>query len=196
MKKAAYAIVGLVVASVAYFSVATTSPFPPWLDDLTGDVTISKLGVTSLSTGNIDQADLEIPDGSDLYVKRTARFEYNVAVQGGSVGNYGTGVTLPAKSIVTDSYFYIVTAFSEATGGTPTIAVTCEDAGNLRAANAFSTTVATDLVIRATTAGAATGTAGTFVKNIASDCEIRVSVATHSFAAGHFDGWVEYQIAE
>lgn len=119
---------------------------------------------------------------------RVARFTYDVAIHGGTVGTRGLGVFLPANALIVQSFFYTTTQFAGATG---TVALFCEDNNNIKTA-----TDLTGITAGTITAGQSTGSAASMVAAIAARCEISATVATATQTAGKLVGFVEYMIIE
>jgi hypothetical protein len=165
------------------------TPFPPWLYQLSGDISISDAGVVSVDSGTVTEADLAALSGSTdgLYVERIAFFTYDVAVDLGTVTTHGLGVTLPAKAVITQSWYKIITQFSDS--GSGTVALSCEDANNILTAGDI-----TGISANTITTGASTGSAATMVRGIGAACEITATVATAAQDAGKLIGWVRYVV--
>jgi hypothetical protein len=201
-------LVCLLTTAVAF---ATPAPFQPWVKDIvskgvmdldsgkvmvgdssgkaqavsvSGDVTMSNAGVVLMGDASVD----------GLMRKRVARATYDVAVDGGTAGAYGLGVSLPANAIITRSWFYTVTQFVD--GGAGTVALHCETANNIFSAaditgNADGTLV--DGIQDGTFANFdGTGAAGV----LGSACELTATVATAEQTAGKLVLFVEYVVAE
>lgn len=127
-----------------------------------------------------------------LHAQKVARASYSsVGVQtiAGVIGDHKLGVFLPKNAIITRSYIYIKTAFTD--NGAGTIALTCEDAGNIKAATDL-TSQSADALVEGETTGAAT----TFKKSIAAGCEITATLAGASVSTGKLDVWVEYVVSD
>ena len=118
-----------------------------------------------------------------------AIFDYDFDVDGGAIGSITTGVTLPAKAIITDCYFRVETQGVDA--GSGTLAVSCEDAGNIFAAADFTGNAAGSFV-----AGAPLGTVASMVDDIAAACDITWTIATAALTAGKFRGYCQYSVHE
>lgn len=129
------------------------------------------------------------PSSNGIINLRIARFTVDCAVSSDcSVGAHSLDVTLPAKSLITSSYFYVHTGTTSVSGGT--IAVSCEDAGNILAAKSLDGAVSGTKFM-----GAAIPTSGsTILSNIAAECEIVATVASADYTAGKINGWVEYSV--
>jgi len=121
--------------------------------------------------------------------KRVAKVIYDVALHGGASSAHALGVDLPDNSIITRSYMYINTAF-EGSASTPTLAIGCQAAANLRAAGQLTGYSATSLID-----GVSTG-ASTVFQKITEPCTITATGAILPFTAGKLTLWVEYLLAE
>lgn len=128
-------------------------------------------------------------DAEGIAAQRVARFEYDTATDGGSIGAHGLGVTLPAKSIITRSFFYIQSQFADSASGT--VALSCEDANNIKTATDITGSSAGAII-----EGESTGAASAFKASIAADCEITATVADSAQSSGKLTGWVTYVVHE
>lgn len=124
-----------------------------------------------------------------ISAQRVARFNYNTATDGGSIGAHTLGVSLPAKAIITRSFFVVDTQFSDT--GSGTVALSCEDANNIKTATDITGSSAGAIV-----EGESTGAASAFKSSIASACEITATVAGSVQATGKLTGWVTYVVAD
>lgn len=161
----------LIVAAAALIISHTAkaeSPYPPWVDSLFGP------GVREANQEN---------EGTST--AKVVRFVYDTAVDGGTVAAHGLGVYLPAKAVIVRSYFKIITQFSDS--GTGTVALSCEDANNIKTATDITGSSA-DAFLE----GASTGASSAFVRGIAAPCEITATVATAAQDTGKLVGWVQY----
>jgi hypothetical protein len=70
-----------------------------------------------------------------------------------------------------------------------TVALSCEDANNIKTATDITGSSANAFV-----EGASTGAASAFVRGIGAACEITATVATATQDAGKLVGWVEYVV--
>lgn len=162
---------------------------------LDANVTTAKIADANVTTAkiadaNVTQAKLSAYNVEGLHAKRIARVTYDVATDLGTIGAHALGVTLPAKSIILQTWFYTVTQFVDAGAGT--VAISCEDANNL-----YTATDITGIADGSITAGAADGhAAATFVGNIASACEVTATVAVADQTAGKLVFFIEYIVAE
>lgn len=129
-----------------------------------------------------------------LGAKRIAKVKIDCTVSGAcDVGAHGLGVTLPASSIITRSWLEIAAQFTDT--GSCSVAVSCEDANNIKTATDLSGSAAAALI-----EGESTGAASAFKTGIAAACEITNTVATFGAttcstnAAGKANVWVEYVV--
>ena len=194
MKKYVLALV-LLTAITAY---AANAPYPKWINLVSGDITFDDNGVTAIGTdkvvtadildGTILEADLAAPAGTEgLYPERVAVFIYDVATDLGTVGAHALGVSLPAKAVITRSYFKIITQFTDTTTGT--VALSCEDANNIKTATDITGSSGNAFV-----EGASTGAISAAVRGIGAACEITATVADDAMTAGKLIGWVHYVV--
>ncbi len=116
-------------------------------------------------------------------------FTYSVAKNGGSKTAHNTGVSLPAKAIITRSYFQVGQVFASASSA-GTVAISCETANNIKTATDITGSSVGDFVD-----GQSTGAIAGF-KAITNGCDINVTVATWALTAGKLKGWVEYVIGQ
>lgn len=156
-----------------------------------GDVTITNTGVTAIGANKVLESMLSQP-ATGLSAKRIAKAVLNCAASGCSVGAHTLGVTLPAGSLITRSYIYVKTQFVDT--GTCTVAVSCEDANNIKTATDITGTAAGGFI-----EGQSTGAASAFVGAIAASCLITATVADGGScvpSAGYADIYVEYNILD
>lgn len=117
---------------------------------------------------------------------RWARVTYDVATDGGT-GAIGLGVYLPAKSLIKRTIYRVQQQFTDSGAGT--VAVSCEDAGNIIAAADI-----TGLAAGTIGAGVATGSAATMIDDIAAECQITATVTGATQTAGKLNIFVEYLV--
>ncbi len=171
----------LVLATVALFATSAfavnndTSPFQPEV------IQRFKKDEATLATNTSQIATLQ---GG---LPQIAVADYDFAVNGGAISTINLGVTLPAKALVKQVWFYVVT--TPTSGGTPGVTLFCEDAGNLLASTDVTTWSTGNIK-----AGAATGTAATMVAAIAAQCNISLGIATATLTAGKFRAYIEYTL--
>ncbi len=159
---------------------------------LSGDVTATNAGVTAIGAGKVTQAMLVAPTADGLHAKRIARATLNCAAAGCAVGAHTLGVTLPAKALITRSWIYVVTQLTDT--GTCTVALSCEDANNIKTATDISGSAAGAFI-----EGESTGAASAFVGGIASACLITATVADGGSCVpitGKVIAFVEYSVGE
>ena len=156
---------------------------------ISGDVTIGNTGVTAIGANKVLETMIKAQSADGLHLKRIARATYDVAVNLGTVAAHGLGVSLPANAIIVRSWFYVVTQFVDA--GSGTVAISCEDANNIKTATDITGSAAGAIV-----EGESTGAASAFKASIAAACEITATVATAAQTAGKLIVFVEYVVAE
>src|SRR3990167_4759505 len=175
------------------------SPFPPWLLDLTGDVTVSTEGVVTIDSGvvsssdivdgTIVEGDIRDYDNDGLNLYRVAKGSFAVAV-GGAVGtgSVALGITLPAKSLVKHSYAFAQTRVQTTTGN-PTIKIGCTDDisefMNVQTQNFFGLAVnSTTNLLQTDDASAA--------RFLSAACTPFATIASGSFSQGVLNVFIEY----
>lgn len=166
-----------VVMTLLLASALAFGQISPWVQKITGVINIDKKGVSTV----YEPASLQ--EGN--FAKSIAYFVYDVAVDGGTSGAKGLGVYLPARAVIVQSFYKIITQFSDS--GSGTVALSCEDANNILTAGDL-----TGISANTITTGASTGSAATMVRGIGAKCEITATVATATQDAGKLIGWVEY----
>jgi hypothetical protein len=127
--------------------------------------------------------------GSGLGIQKVARGFYDFSVSGGAIGSYSllpSDQLIPDKAIITQVYIDIITGMTS-TGGTGTIALTANSAGDLLVAVDADT-------LSGVTSGVPVGTAATMVKCTA-DRNIVLAIATAALTAGKIAVFVEYVIS-
>lgn len=107
---------------------------------------------------------------------------------GGAIGPHATGVSLPAKAIITRSYMEVETQFVDA--GSGTVAVSCQTANNIYSAADITGVTAGQFI-----EGVSTGASTAFQK-ITSDCAITATVAGAAQSAGKLHIFVEYVVGK
>ena len=200
-------VLGLVV--IAMLSMGATIPYLPEQEErldlietkatMSGDGTQSAAGVFAIASGVIVEADvLDYGSSTVRGLKRLVKASWNATLndQGSSTvdsGLHSLGITLPANSLVTQSWFYTQVQGVDAgtTSGAATLAIQCEDANNIYSANDIS-----GISVGTITAGANTGTAGNMVAAIAADCNVSVQIAGDNWSAGADIIFIEYVLAE
>jgi len=159
---------------------------------MSGDATIINTGAITIGAGKVTEANLKVITADGLHAQRVARATMDCASSGCSVGAHSLGVALPANAIITRSYIYIVTQLTDT--GTCTVAISCEDANNIKTATDITGTAAGGFI-----EGASTGAASAFVGGIAAACNITGTVADGGScvpSAGKLIVYVEYVVGE
>ncbi len=165
MKKSLYVSAIVLFATVMAFA---QSPFPPWLKRVTAN----------------DMAPMSAGEG--IQTKRVATFIYDTATDGATATGHGLGVYLPANSVITRSSVKIITQFADS--GFSTVALSCEDANNIRSAEDLTAHSANTFI-----EGRSSGTAAGFIRDIGALCEITATIGGSTTpTAGKLIGWVEY----
>lgn len=152
---------------------------------MSGDTTISNAGAVTIAAGAVTEAKVFAQTADGLHLKRVARATLDCGASSCVAGDVALGVSLPAKSLVTQVYMQTVTQFVD--GGAGTVALKCEDAANL-----FAAADITGIAVDATTSGIPIGTAGTMVSAIAATCVITATIAVAEQTAGVWNIFVEY----
>lgn len=174
------------------------SPYLPEIDQRFSDLEAgSGLGTGAVTSakildGTILEADLGSQAAEGLHPARIALFEYDCATDTCTVGAHALGVSLPAKAVIIRSYFKVITQFTDS--GTCTIALSCEDANNIKTATDISGSSANAFV-----EGQSTGASSAFVRAIGAACEITATVADGGscvVSAGKLRGWVHYVLED
>lgn len=209
MKKLFYLLLSTFISLTALAGIGTPYPVPSGqmiVGDakakgqnvtLSGDVTVSNAGVTTIGAnaidsdsyidGSIDEEHHVAATADGLHVARWARATLDCGTASCVAGDVSMGVTIPANAVLLRAFYYTVTQFVD--GGAGTVALKCEDAGNIDAA-ADITGIA---------AGAITQTdlvAGAEVAAISASCVISATVAVAEQTAGKLILYVQYVIAE
>jgi hypothetical protein len=159
---------------------------------MSGDATLANTGALTIGAGKVTEAQLKVIGTDGLHAKRYARATLNCAASGCSVGAHSLGVSLPANALITRSYIYVVTQLSDT--GTCTVAISCEDANNIKTATDITGTAAGGFI-----EGASTGAASAFVGGIAATCAITATIADGGSCvpvAGKAIVFVEYNVVE
>jgi hypothetical protein len=217
-KKSTVLALGLLVT--AMFSIGATIPYLPEQETrleaietkatLSGDATVTSAGVMTIAAGVIEssnmaastivEADIDEYNGaSSLHLKRVARVAWDVTgspTYGDSTyesGVNGLGVYLPAKSMITQSYMYVVTVPQESgnNANDATLAFQCEDSANIMAATDVKNRPAGTIWD-----GTQTGASSVMVAAIADGCQISSVVADDSYSSGKIVLFVEYVVVE
>lgn len=127
--------------------------------------------------------------------KGVVKAKYDFSVVGGAVGSVNLRdltdstktVTLPNKAVITTAYIDILTAMASA-GGTGTIALTAQSAGDLKAAVDADT-------LSGIVAGIPVGSAATSIK-LTAERTLTATIGTEALTAGKFILFIEYFVSE
>ena len=103
---------------------------------MSGDATLDNTGALTVAAGAIDEAMLSSYSADGLHAYRIARGTFDFAVDGGGTGAHGLGATIPDNSIVTRSWYEVLTTFQSPTTDAATIAlgIPTDDAAGILAA--------------------------------------------------------------
>lgn len=148
-----------------------------------GKFTMVSGGAASVSESSV------VAQAEGLNIGRLAIFDYDFAVDGGAIGTVATGVELPAKAVIEKCWFRVETQVVDAGAGT--LAVQCEDAGNILTA-ADQSAVAAGAFL----ASNITGAAANMVDDIAATCDISYVIGGAAITAGKIRGWCTYSVHE
>jgi hypothetical protein len=129
-------------------------------------------------------------DADGLGVLRVARFTFDAGVEANRpIGAYGTGVILPAQSLVVGGFFEVNTAFTGESGATLAISVlTANDIQTAAAVGGapYSTTGRKAIVPKANTPES------TSIKLSTAAKEITCTVAVEALLTGKLTGYLYY----
>lgn len=139
------------------------------------------------TSADIDPSKILQPVADGLNMVKVARASFVCTTNCDVDTGITSGVEIPAKAIIIRSYFRITTQFVD--GGSGTIALSCEDANNIKTA-----TDITGSAVGAIVEGESTGAASAFVASIAADCDITLTAATAEPSAGALTVWVHYVV--
>lgn len=149
---------------------------------------VTPSGAVTMTNAGVFSAKDATSDGN--YALKIAKASFAFADGDLDVGAHGLGVSLPAKAIIIRSWIHIATQLSDS--GTCTLAISCEDANNIKTATDITGSAADALI-----EGESTGAASAFKKSIASACEITATVADGGScvpAAGAGEVYVMYTV--
>jgi len=154
-----------------------------------GTLKLAGTAVTSTASelNLLDASNTEPASGPWVAVSRWAKAEYDFAGAGGAIGDFDLGVTIPDNAVVLSCIIEKITAFTS--GGSATVALKIEGAGDCVAATAFDNAAFTGAV----TVGAALGS--TKFKTTAAR-NVTMTVATAALTAGKYNFHIEYLIGE
>lgn len=198
-------LVGSLFVLLTLFSLSASAGFEGKQDGVSLKV-FNKIdcttGMTCTRTGNGDftiTADVPVassiteaqlaPVIEGLTIGRTAVFDYDFAVDGGSIGEIDSGVELPARWIIEKCWFRVETQLVDA--GSGTLGMICDDGDTdhdvLTAADQTGVAddgfVATDVV----------GTAAAMLTT-ADTCEFKFVIAGAALTAGKLRAWCRYSV--
>lgn len=188
-------LICLVVLGLGVIAYAN-SPYPPWVQQIGGDFTIDPNGIATVGSGAITSAKVTVDNSVGTLFKKSVRYIYDVAVNGGSTTAHTlNNASLPAGAIITSSYYNILTAFSAATSAA-LMTVDCEDAGNVVASVQISPKAAGINLDGTVPANATAGQFGGSAGQISAACNLTATVGLTALSAGKLVGTVEYFLAQ
>jgi hypothetical protein len=157
---------------------------------VTGDVTISNTGVTAIGAGKVTQA-MNAAQAVGLNVSRVCIGLFDPSANTGerTIAAHTIAVALPAKAIITQFYYQVLTTFTSATDAA-TIALSVEGANDLVSAIAISDG-SNPWDAAGTVAGIPVGTAATMVKTTVAR-QITATVAIEALTAGKMYIYADY----
>jgi len=161
---------------------------------MSGDTTISNAGVIAIGAvkvtnamlaGSITEAKMLVQTADGLHLKRVARATLDCGASSCVAGTLSMGVALPAKALLLRAWYFTEVQFVD--GGAGTVALECEDSGNIDAAAditgiAVGAITQTDII------------AGAEVAAIAATCNISAVIAVAEQTAGVLQLFVEYVV--
>jgi len=154
---------------------------------MSGDATMSNAGALTVAAGAVEESMIVVQTADGKNLKRVIRANLDCGVSSCVVGTVSMVETLPANAIITQAYFFTEVQFVD--GGAGTVALHCEDAGNI-----FAAADITGIAVDAVTSGVPIGTAGTMAAGIAAGCTITATIATAEQTAGVLTLFVEYVV--
>jgi hypothetical protein len=160
---------------------------------MSGDVTITNAGATSIGAGKVTEAMLANPAADGLGAVRYARATYDFAVNGGAIGAIDSGVTIPDNAIILDGLVDVITTCTTEGEDAGTMAIHVEGADDIVAAVAVSDSA------NPWDAGLhdikPVGTAATAVKTTAAR-KITFTIAGQAFTAGKLVVFLRYVVSD
>lgn len=140
----------------------------------------------ALEQGNLIKQGIYPAGSADgHYVKQIVKVTYDFAKQGGAIGTTNLGIGLPANAIILHTWVYSITQPTTSAAGT--LALKCQNAGDILAATAAASFAAAGASIE----GAATGTT---YKYTTAACSLQAVIATGALTAGKVAAFVEYAV--
>lgn len=155
-------------------------------DDEATAVTMS--GAASMTNAGVVSLTDTLTDGN--YALKVAKASYSFADGDLAVGAHSLGVNLPAKAVIVRSYIRVTLQMVDT--GTCTVAISCEDANNIKTATDITGSAAGAFI-----EGESTGAASAFKASIAAECPITLTVADGGScvpSAGTGSVFVEYVV--
>lgn len=129
---------------------------------------VAPSGAVSMTNAGVFSIADTVADGN--YGLKVAKASFSFADGDLAVGAHSLGVALPAKALIIRSWIRVITQLSDT--GTCTLAISCEDANNIKTATDITGSAANAIV-----EGQSTGAGSAFIQSIASACNITATVA-------------------
>lgn len=166
---------------------------------MSGDVTIAATGVTTIGAEKITESKLESAASDSLSAGRLARVTYDFAVNGGTIGTIGLGLTLPDNAIIRRAWYDVITTATSATDAA-TIAINIPTDGDLVDAIAISAggnawDAGLHDIVNAANVAEDIDAPTTYLK-LTDAREVSVVVAVEDLTAGKFIIFIDYTVSE
>ena len=155
--------------------------------------------------------DIQVLNQNGNHMKTVARAIWDFDIHGGSTTvNINLGVNLPAKAVITNSWYRIdslVSSTAQASGDGTGIAgrqqgkyaLQCEDSENILSAT--ETIAIFEVTGGAVPAGdvrqmKADNSIGNYIQNIGATCALTTVLSVAPFISGKITHWIEYEVSE
>lgn len=146
------------------------------------------VALVDMASDSVDEDNLLDITADGLHALRVARATYDFTEHGGAQSTISLGVALPANALIHKAWAWVETQIVD--GGSGTIALECEDSGNILSATDESGVAAgADYVIIDDTGANAVG-------GIASACNISIVIGGATISAGKHIFFVSYMIED
>lgn len=160
---------------------------------VSGDATLAATGALTIAAGAVEESMLIAQSADGLHAKRIARATYDFAVDGGTAGSHGLGVTLPDNAVVVRSWYTVLTTFTSADdSATIAISIPTDDVAGIVAATAISADgTPWDAGHHE---GIQVGTAATFSEQTTAARELTLTIGVQDLTAGKLILFCEYVV--
>jgi len=160
--------------------------------DVTGDVTISSTGVTTIGAAKVTEAMQKSYAAAGLHSKRIAYGIFD-ATAGKTQAAHTLGATIPDNAFIIGAWYWVSTTFTSA-GDNATIALSIEGANDLFTATAISSGTTWDATALPIEGVPKLETTTTWVRTTAAR-DLTASVAVEDLTAGVMHVWAEYIVS-